>query len=102
MQMLIHNLPLCLLSLISIKSCYQFLICAFNQNLEDLKNEIDAWSPPHGSGLKTANILFLGPVGAGKSSFFNTISSIFRGHVTGQAVCGSAEQSITSKVCSTI
>ncbi|XP_060577910.1 interferon-induced protein 44-like isoform X2 [Ruditapes philippinarum] len=67
-----------------------------HQNLEDLKNEIDAWSPPHGTGLKTANILFLGPVGAGKSSFFNTISSIFRGHVTGQAVCGSAEQSITS------
>ncbi|XP_045177429.2 interferon-induced protein 44-like [Mercenaria mercenaria] len=67
------------------------------QDLEELKNEMDTWSPPHGVGLKLANILFLGPVGAGKSSFFNTIASIFRGHVTGQAVCGSAEQSITSK-----
>ncbi|XP_060580071.1 interferon-induced protein 44-like, partial [Ruditapes philippinarum] len=68
-----------------------------HQDLEVLENEIDAWTPPHGIKLKTSNILFLGPVGAGKSSFFNTISSIFRGHVTGQAVCGSAEQSITSK-----
>ncbi|XP_060577917.1 interferon-induced protein 44-like [Ruditapes philippinarum] len=67
------------------------------QDLERLKNEINAWSPPRRINLTTANILFLGPVGAGKSSFFNTISSIFRGHVTGQAVCGSAEQSITSK-----
>ncbi|XP_045177399.2 interferon-induced protein 44-like isoform X2 [Mercenaria mercenaria] len=67
------------------------------QDMEELKNEMDSWSPPHRVGLKSANILFLGPVGAGKSSFFNTIASIFRGHVTGQAVCGSAEQSITSK-----
>jgi ABC-type branched-subunit amino acid transport system ATPase component len=74
------------------------LLIPLCQDLEDLKNEIDAWTPSHGIKLKTANILFLGPVGAGKSSFFNTISSIFRGHVTGQAVCGSAEQSITSKV----
>ncbi|XP_053403855.1 interferon-induced protein 44-like [Mercenaria mercenaria] len=67
------------------------------QDLEELKNEMDSWSPPQGVGLKSANILVLGPVGAGKSSFFNTIASVFRGHVTGQAVCGSAEQSITSK-----
>lgn len=69
------------------------------QDLEELKNETDSYSPPHGLGVKSANILLLGPVGAGKSSFFNTIASVFRGHVTGQAMCGSAEQSITSKVC---
>ncbi|XP_053392905.1 interferon-induced protein 44-like [Mercenaria mercenaria] len=68
-----------------------------HEDLQKLKDEIDTWSPCYGVELKSANILLLGPVGAGKSSFFNTIASVFRGHVTGQAVCGSAEQSITSK-----
>lgn len=68
------------------------------QELDELKNEIDSYSPPRGIGVKHANILFLGPIGAGKSSFFNTIASTFRGHVTGQAISGSAEHSVTSKV----
>ena len=68
------------------------------QYLEFLVNEIQAFRPPQEVKLRHANILLLGPVGAGKSSFFNTISSVFRGHVTRQANCGSAEKSITSKV----
>lgn len=41
------------------------------------------------------NILLLGPVGSGKSSFFNSVKSVFRGHVTRQAAVGSDVTSIT-------
>ncbi|XP_060580065.1 interferon-induced protein 44-like [Ruditapes philippinarum] len=68
-----------------------------HQDLDQLKHDIENWSPPQGVGLKSANILLLGPFGAGKSSFFNTIASCFRGHTTEQAMCGSAELSITTK-----
>lgn len=67
------------------------------EHLQELKSELESYCPPHGIEVKSSRVLFLGAVGAGKSSFFNTIASVFRGHVTGQAVCGSAEQSITSK-----
>lgn len=75
-----------------------FSLTDHKQDLEQLKNEIDSYSPPRGIGVDHANILFLGPVGAGKSSFFNTVASVFRGHVTGQAISGSSQQSITSQV----
>ena len=69
------------------------------QFLENLKSEIDSFSPPRGVKVPQSNVLILGPVGAGKSSFFNTIASVFRGRVTGQAPSGCAEHSITSHVC---
>ncbi|XP_045177228.2 interferon-induced protein 44-like [Mercenaria mercenaria] len=67
------------------------------KDLEDLKHFAAAFAPPYGLDIDTANILILGPVGAGKSSFFNTVASVFRGHICDQAVCGSAEKSVTSK-----
>jgi predicted GTPase len=63
-----------------------------------LKHDVEAYAPPSSINTDTANILVLGPVGAGKSSFFNTIASVIRGSISDEAVCGSAEQSITSKV----
>lgn len=42
-------------------------------------------------------ILLLGPVGSGKSSFFNSVKSIFQGHVTRQAAVGSDTTSITEQ-----
>ncbi|XP_069422781.1 interferon-induced protein 44 isoform X1 [Ovis canadensis] len=44
---------------------------------------------PYGGLVHKIRILLLGPVGAGKSSFFNSVRSIFRGHVTNQALVGS-------------
>ncbi|KAL0962249.1 hypothetical protein UPYG_G00337620 [Umbra pygmaea] len=44
-----------------------------------------------------AKILLVGPVGAGKSSFFNSVNSLFRGNMTSQAICGSAGTSLTNQ-----
>ncbi|NP_001373755.1 uncharacterized protein isoform X3 [Danio rerio] len=47
------------------------------------------------SSASRVRILMIGPVGAGKSSFFNSINSIFTGHVTSKAMSGSAGTSLT-------
>ncbi|XP_026861271.2 interferon-induced protein 44-like [Electrophorus electricus] len=49
------------------------------------------------STVKQLRILMIGPVGAGKSSFFNSINSIFCGHVTSKAMSGSLDSSITKQ-----
>ncbi|KAH3825418.1 hypothetical protein DPMN_127293 [Dreissena polymorpha] len=41
----------------------------------------------------------LGPVGTGKSSFYNTINSVFKGRITQRAPSGIGTQSITTAVC---
>ncbi|XP_008688898.2 interferon-induced protein 44 isoform X2 [Ursus maritimus] len=46
-------------------------------------------------------ILLLGPTGAGKSSFFNSVKSVFRGHVTHQALVGSDTTGVSDKFDST-
>lgn len=64
---------------------------------------MEAFSLPRAVKVAQSRILIIGPVGAGKSSFFNTVASVFRGYVsTDQAASGSAEQSITSQVRSEI
>ncbi|XP_039538270.1 interferon-induced protein 44-like [Pimephales promelas] len=45
--------------------------------------------------VSRVRMLMIGPVGAGKSSFFNSINSIFTGHVTNKAMSGSAGTSLT-------
>ncbi|KAK9979347.1 hypothetical protein ABG768_012779 [Culter alburnus] len=47
--------------------------------------------------VSRVRILMIGPIGAGKSSFFNSINSIFMGHVTNKAMSGSAGTSVTTK-----
>ncbi|KAK3577659.1 hypothetical protein CHS0354_000087 [Potamilus streckersoni] len=66
--------------------------------LETLKDNVQNFVPMEELKISQAKILLIGPVGAGKSSFFNTINSIFRGHVTSQACSGSADHSLTTKV----
>ncbi|XP_029802256.1 interferon-induced protein 44 isoform X2 [Suricata suricatta] len=44
---------------------------------------------PYRDLIPQVRILLLGPTGAGKSSFFNSVKSVFRGHVTHQALVGS-------------
>lgn len=61
-----------------------------NRLLEDLR----AYKP-YADLVSKIRILLLGPVGSGKSSFFNSVKSIFHGHVTRQATVGSDITSIT-------
>uniref|UniRef100_A0A3Q4IC07 Interferon-induced protein 44-like n=1 Tax=Neolamprologus brichardi TaxID=32507 RepID=A0A3Q4IC07_NEOBR len=53
---------------------------------------------PTVSSVTQPRVLLIGPVGAGKSSFFNSVSSVFRGHVTSQAISGSSSTSLTTQV----
>ncbi|XP_069334218.1 interferon-induced protein 44 [Eulemur rufifrons] len=52
---------------------------------------------PYGDLVPQVRILLLGPTGAGKSSFFNSVKSVFRGHVTCQALVGSDTSGISKK-----
>ncbi|XP_026003008.1 interferon-induced protein 44-like [Astatotilapia calliptera] len=52
---------------------------------------------PTVSSVTQARVLLIGPVGAGKSSFFNSVNSVFRGHVTSQAISGSSSTSLTTQ-----
>ncbi|KAM8736751.1 interferon-induced protein 44-like [Acanthopagrus schlegelii] len=47
--------------------------------------------------VKQARVALVGRVGAGKSSFFNSISSAFRGNMTSQAIAGTAASSVTTQ-----
>ncbi|XP_043079851.1 interferon-induced protein 44-like [Puntigrus tetrazona] len=63
---------------------------------EELMEMIRDYKPLIKSVSKV-RILMIGPVGAGKSSFFNSINSIFTGHVTNKAMSGSAGTSVTTQ-----
>ncbi|XP_049338792.1 interferon-induced protein 44-like isoform X1 [Astyanax mexicanus] len=61
-----------------------------------LMDMITGWK--HGvSSVKQARVLLVGPVGAGKSSFFNSINSVFKGYVSNQANTGCAGTSLTTQ-----
>ncbi|RXN20430.1 interferon-induced 44-like protein [Labeo rohita] len=49
------------------------------------------------TSVSQVRILMIGPVGAGKSSFFNSINSIFMGRITSKAISGSAGTSLTTQ-----
>uniref|UniRef100_UPI003AAB5FDA interferon-induced protein 44-like n=1 Tax=Centroberyx gerrardi TaxID=166262 RepID=UPI003AAB5FDA len=59
------------------------------KTIQDYKPDIRA--------VSQAKVLLVGPVGAGKSSFFNSINSAFRGHMTSQAISGTAGKSVTTQ-----
>ncbi|XP_057181021.1 interferon-induced protein 44-like [Triplophysa rosa] len=63
---------------------------------EELMKCIKDYKPLE-SSVNRVRILMIGPVGAGKSSFFNSINSIFTGHVTNKAMAGSSSTSLTTQ-----
>ncbi|WAR31645.1 IF44L-like protein, partial [Mya arenaria] len=63
--------------------------------LRDLTEELEKMSPVIET-LDAYRILLLGPVGSGKSSFCNTVTSAFRGRITQRAICGSGDRSKTT------
>nr|XP_022301480.1 interferon-induced protein 44-like isoform X1 [Crassostrea virginica] len=62
-----------------------------------MRQSLETYKPNRRPNVGTANILLLGQIGAGKSSFFNTVNSIFRGKITSQACIGSFGHSVTLK-----
>ena len=66
--------------------------------MSNLKEEIVDYAPDDDSDVPSTNILLIGQIGAGKSSFFNSVNSIFRGKITSQARSGSFEHSLTTVV----
>ncbi|XP_017272034.1 interferon-induced protein 44-like [Kryptolebias marmoratus] len=66
------------------------------ENRKKLMTSIKSYKPD----IKTvtqARVLLVGAVGAGKSSFFNSVNSAFRGNMTCQAISGTAGTSVTSQ-----
>ncbi|XP_065936839.1 interferon-induced protein 44-like [Magallana gigas] len=61
-----------------------------------LKEELVDYGPDSETGVTAASILLIGQIGAGKSSFFNSVNSIFRGKITSKARSGSFEHSLTT------
>ncbi|CAN9500340.1 unnamed protein product [Ophioblennius macclurei] len=62
----------------------------------ELMESIKSYKPLITS-VSQVRVLLVGPVGAGKSSFFNSINSVFRGHVTNRAISGSSATSLTTQ-----
>ncbi|XP_072562857.1 interferon-induced protein 44-like isoform X2 [Paramormyrops kingsleyae] len=62
----------------------------------DLKQYLLDYKPTIDS-VPQARILLIGRIQAGKSSFFNSINSIFRGNITSQAGAGEMTTSLTLK-----
>ncbi|XP_075792441.1 interferon-induced protein 44-like [Pelodiscus sinensis] len=63
---------------------------------EKIMEEIRTYKP-YLNSVPQIRILVIGPIGAGKSSFFNSVNSVFRGYVTSQAIAGSDNTSVTTQ-----
>ncbi|XP_078340503.1 interferon-induced protein 44-like [Crassostrea virginica] len=61
-----------------------------------LKEDLVHYAPDSNSDVPSTNILLIGQIGAGKSSFFNSVNSIFSGKMTSKARSGSFEHSLTT------
>ncbi|XP_065936886.1 interferon-induced protein 44-like [Magallana gigas] len=68
-----------------------------SQTLQELKDFVAKYEPLEEINIQEVNILLLGQVGAGKSSFINTINSIFKDELSCRACIGSEKHSITKK-----
>lgn len=78
---------------------FQYLIDMFiTKYLQDLKRDVEEYAPLEETGLEQVKVLLTGQVTAGKSSFINTIISIFKGAISSQAPSGSTKKSLTTKV----
>ncbi|XP_012642756.1 interferon-induced protein 44-like [Microcebus murinus] len=75
---------------------YMKRIMNVTQHRNRLLEELRAYKL-YADWVSKVHILLLGPVGSGKSSFFNSVKSVFHGRVTRQAIVGSDITSITEQ-----
>ena len=78
--------------------CNWSLLSSAVQTYEEIRDSIVSYKLLKKSGISHINILLIGEVGAGKSSFFNSVNSVFRGYVTSLANAGSMGKSVTTQV----
>lgn len=108
-RMMIKNLKLRFYGHLQFLECEVFRVEGTKYNLDYTKRimkarehrnkllaDIRAYKP-YADLVSEIRILLVGPVGSGKSSFFNSVKSVFHGHVTGQAIVGSDTTSITER-----
>lgn len=74
------------------------VVSCSSKTLQELKGTLLDYTPMTETNVQAANILLIGQAGTGKSSFFNSINSIFRGKITSKAVTGRFEHSVTTMV----
>jgi len=48
--------------------------------------------------MENFRLLLIGPAGSGKSSFCNTVASVFRGRITQRSAARESPQIVTTKV----
>uniref|UniRef100_A0A7M4FIF5 Interferon induced protein 44 like n=1 Tax=Crocodylus porosus TaxID=8502 RepID=A0A7M4FIF5_CROPO len=72
--------------------CLILMYFYFHRERKKIMDEVRSYEP-YLNSVSQIRILFVGPVGAGKSSFFNSVNSVFRGYVTNQAITGSDDTS---------
>ncbi|XP_013410359.1 interferon-induced protein 44-like [Lingula anatina] len=64
---------------------------------DSLLDRLLSFSTPSPTKVPAARLLLVGSVVAGKSSFFNTVSSVFKGEIRSQAATGTTPHSLTTK-----
>ena len=69
-----------------------------SQEYKKLKKEIQTHDLIEEAGIEHINVLLVGECSAGKSSFFNSVESVFAGFVSSTAEAGTDEGSLTKQV----
>nr|XP_014435664.1 interferon-induced protein 44-like [Pelodiscus sinensis] len=77
--------------------CEVYRVEDISSFLESPWRKITWTTEPYLNSVPQIRILVIGPIGAGKSSFFNSVNSVFRGYVTSQAIAGSDNTSVTTQ-----
>lgn len=79
--------------------CFVRVASSKNRKREDLRKDLRGFQLSN-PNIKHVRILLAGAVGAGKSSFINSINSAFQGRVTGDALADTTSGTTFTKTVS--
>ncbi|XP_053392236.1 interferon-induced protein 44-like [Mercenaria mercenaria] len=69
-----------------------------DEHVEEIKKQLKEKKPIRGLGIKKYNVLLIGTIGVGKSSFYNTLATAFRDKVETFAPTGGSKGSVTNQI----
>ncbi|XP_053392377.1 uncharacterized protein LOC123566532, partial [Mercenaria mercenaria] len=69
-----------------------------DEHVRQMKKELTMKEPIPGLGIKKYNILLIGTIGVGKSSFYNTLATVFGDKVKTHAPARESKGSVTNEV----